>query len=38
MFRIEFVEVTVTCEPLWSPQKMTAAANEHLGIADSNER
>ena len=34
---IEFVDVTLTYEPSWSPHKMSAAAKEHLGIADSEE-
>lgn len=34
---VEFVDVTVTYEPVWSPQKMTEAAKEHLGISDSGE-
>lgn len=31
---VEPVDVTVTYEPPWSPQKMSSAAKGHLGIAD----
>lgn len=34
---VEFVDVTLTYEPPWSPQKMSAAAKDHLGIADREE-
>ncbi|MGX8012372.1 metal-sulfur cluster assembly factor [Mesorhizobium sp. ORM8.1] len=34
---VEFVDVTVAYEPPWSPQNMTAAAKEHLGIAASDD-
>ncbi|THF55489.1 metal-sulfur cluster assembly factor [Ollibium composti] len=32
---VEFVDVTLTYEPPWSPEKMSSGAKEHLGIADS---
>ena len=31
---VEFVDVTLTYEPPWAPEKMSAAAKAHLGIAD----
>ncbi|UCI22934.1 metal-sulfur cluster assembly factor (plasmid) [Mesorhizobium sp. B2-1-8] len=34
---VEFVDVILTYEPPWSPQKMSAAAKQHLGIVDSEE-
>lgn len=34
---VEFVDVTLTYEPAWSPQRMTAGAKEHLGISDGDE-
>ena len=34
---VKSVDVTVTYEPPWSPQKMSSAAKGHLGIADSDE-
>ena len=34
---VEFVDVTVTYEPPWSPQKMSAGAKGHLGIAGGDE-
>jgi len=32
---VEFVDVALTYEPPWSPEKMSAAAKIHLGIGDS---
>ena len=32
---VQFVDVTLTYEPPWSPEKMSSGAKEHLGIADS---
>lgn len=32
---VEFVDVTLTYEPPWSPEKMSRGAKAHLGIADS---
>ncbi len=34
---VEFVDVTLTYEPPWSPQKMGTAGKEYLGIAQSDE-
>lgn len=34
---IEFVDVALTYEPLWSPQMMTEEARRRLGIADGGE-
>jgi metal-sulfur cluster biosynthetic enzyme len=34
---VESVDVTLTYEPPWSPQRMSAAAKAHLGIEDSGE-
>lgn len=34
---VEFVDVTLTYEPPWSPQKMSPGAMEHLGIVNSGE-
>jgi metal-sulfur cluster biosynthetic enzyme len=31
---VEFVDVTLTYEPPWTPQMMTPAARRRLGIAD----
>jgi metal-sulfur cluster biosynthetic enzyme len=31
---VEFVEVTLTYDPPWQPQMMTAEAKQFLGIAD----
>ena len=31
---VEFVEVELTYEPLWTPEMMSAEAKEHLGISD----
>lgn len=34
---VEFVDVILAYEPAWSPQRMSAAAKEHLGISDRDE-
>jgi len=31
---VEFVDVTLTYEPPWEPEKMSPAAKAHLGIGD----
>jgi metal-sulfur cluster biosynthetic enzyme len=31
---VQFVDVTLTYEPPWSPQKMSIEAKRHLRIAD----
>lgn len=34
---VESVDVTLTYDPPWSPEKMSTAAKQHLGIADSDD-
>ncbi len=34
---VEFVDVVLTYDPPWSPQRMSAAARQHLGIGDGGE-